>query len=117
MKIYCNQTKKKNMNFFNKFDSPIIKDKKLNENDQDYNYKEKDLFFGNYPKNIWDNKQMTSDENSSNNLNVKKSQNSPPQNNSNLNTKYEPSQKSKSTATQKTPSSFLPSYSPPFCFL
>lgn len=60
------------MNFFNKFDSPIIKDKKLNENDQDYNCKEKDLFFGNYPKNIWDNKQMTSDENSSNNLNVKK---------------------------------------------
>ena len=114
--ILQSDKKEKNMNFFNKFDSPIIKDKKLNENDQDYNCKEKDLFFGNYPKNIWDNKQMTSDENSSNNLNVKKSQNSPPQNNSNLNTKYEPSQKSKSTATQKTPLLFPTQLFPPFLF-
>jgi hypothetical protein len=108
--------KEKNMNLFNKFDNPIINEKKGKENDQDYNYKEKDLFFSNYPKNIWDNKQMTSDENSSNNLNVKKNQNSPPQSNSNSNTKYESSEKSKNTPTQKTPLLFPTQLFPPFLF-
>ena len=108
--------KEKNMNLFNKFDNPIINEKKVKETEQDYNYKEKDLFFGNYSKNIWDNKQMTSDENSSNNLNVKKNQNSPPQANSNSNTKYESSQKSKNTPAQKTPLLFPTQLFPPFLF-
>ena len=114
--ILQSDKKEKTMNLFNKFDSPIIKDKKANENEQNYNYKEKDLLFGNYPKNIWDNMSMASDENNSNNLNVKKNQNSTPQTNSNSNTKYDSSLKSKNSPTQKTPLLFPTQLFPPFLF-
>lgn len=102
-----------NLKLVNNLDTPIINNKNKEEN---YNFKEANMFFSNDQKNIWNNKQNNTNEKIIDNMNINNNKTGILENQKVSPIKEEKqnsTQKPKMSPTQKPPIIFPPQYFPP----
>ena len=111
--ILLSDKKDNNSKLVNNLDTPIINNKNKEEN---YNFKEANMFFSNDQKNIWNTKQNNANEKIIDNMNVNTNKNDTLDNQKVSPIKEEKQNstlKPKMTPTQKPPIIFPPQYFPP----
>ena len=111
--ILLSDKKDNNSKLVNNLDTPIINNKNKEEN---YNFKEANMFFSNDQKNIWNTKQNNANEKIIDNMNVNTNKNDTLDNQKVSPMKEEKQNstlKPKMTPTQKPPIIFPPQYFPP----